>query len=178
MLDSETIFSTIASLYGGTRSIFFERFFDEERKYSCGTIRASFLCYPFFRNTMDRFEPFLPKESIFIHPEIKTQMASDPYWQRIIDTSVTEASVTLRNQEVFVIDVFEENDIDLPCWNEYVLRVRIAKGNFEDKMKLWETLEENIRSKIQEIRNRLKPSERKKIDAINERLSIRVDEIS
>jgi hypothetical protein len=178
MLNFAAVFSTSLTAATNNRAGFWERIAEEEKKYFCGRLLFSALCYPFFKTTMEHFRPFLPRESIVVQPEVRTQMENDPFLRRLIDVSVVESINVLRNEDTYFLDVFEENDFEVPTWKENILRVRIAKGSFENKMRLWETLEEKIRTKIREIRKQVSRSERRKIDSLNERLSIRVEEMS
>jgi hypothetical protein len=132
-------------------------------------------CQSLFKNTLKISNPFLPRQEIIIQPEIRERMESDEPLRRIVDVSISELSSALEDEDSYVLDVFEESDVEVPEWNENVIRVRIGTVSFENKIKLWESLEERVRSKIEEIRRQLPPSRRRKIDAINENLSIRLE---
>jgi hypothetical protein len=147
----------------------------QESQNECNRMKALTQCLPLFKNTMEAVNPFLARRGIVIHPEIRQHMNSDEHLRKIIDTSVIELSDALKDEDSYILDVFEESDADVPKWNENIIRVRIGKVNFEDKIRLWENLEEKVRCKIEEIRKQLPPNKRRKVDAVNESLSIRLE---
>jgi hypothetical protein len=138
-------------------------------------MRSLTTCDAFFNTTLKTLRPFLPRENIVIHPEVRAHMKNDEHLQKVIDISVSESANVLKDEDNYLLEIFEESDIEVPRWTESIVRIRIERGSL-DKMKIWEKLEERVRSKIEEIRKQLPPKKRKKIDAINERLSIRVEE--
>lgn len=147
----------------------------EWQKYECGRMKVLAKCLSSFKNTLKMTNPFLPRQEIIIQPEIRERMESDEPLRRIVDVSISELSNALEGEDSYVLDVFGESDVEVPDWNENVIRVRIGALSFENKIKLWESLEERVRSRIEEIRKQLPPSRRRKIDAINENLSIRLE---
>ena len=147
----------------------------EWRKYECDRMKVLAKCLSSFKNTLKITNPFLPRQEIIIQPEIRERMESDEPLRMIVDVSISELSNALESEDSYVLDVFNESDVEVPEWNENVIRVRIGTVSFENKIKLWESLEERVRSKIEEIRKELPPNRRRKIDVINENLSIRLE---
>lgn len=165
----------VASLYASGMISVLAKLAQEWQSNECSRIKALTQCLPLFKNTMKTVNPFLLKQRIVIHPEVREDMKSDEQLRMIIDASVIELSNALEDEDSYYLDVFEETDADVPRWNENVIRVRIGTVNFENKIKLWERLEERVRSKIEEIRKQFPPNKRKKVDALNESLSIRLE---
>jgi hypothetical protein len=145
----------------------------EWREFECNKMKMLTECL--FRNTLKTTNPFLPRREVIIQPEVREVMNRDEQLRRIIDASIVELSNALEGEDSYSLDVFEESDVDVPGWNENVIRVRIGTVNFENNIKLWESLEEKVRSKIEEIRKQLPSGRRRMIDAINENLSIRLE---
>lgn len=167
--------AAVASLYASRMIPVLARLAQEWQSNECSRIKALTQCLPLFKNTMKTVNPSLLKQGIVIHPEVREDMKSDEQLRRIIDASVIELSNALEDEDSYYLDVFEETDADVPRWNENVIRVRIGTVNFENKIKLWERLEERVRSKIEEIRKQFPPNKRKKVDTLNESLSIRLE---
>lgn len=164
------------SLYTSTIISFLAGIVQEQQKYECNRIKALIQCSPLFKTTMKTIRPFLPRQGIVIHPEIRVHMENNEYLRKIIDVSIIELSNVLEDEDSYLLEVFEENDAEVPRWIENIIRVRIGNINFENKIMLWENLEERVRSRIEEIRRQLPPNKRRKIDALNESLSIRLEE--
>lgn len=165
----------MASLYAGAMTHALMSLAQEWQKHECDRVKMLAKCQSLFKNTLKISNPFLPRQEIIIQPEIRERMESDEPLRRIVDVSISELSNALEGEDSYVLDVFGESDVEVPEWNENVIRVRIGTVSFENKIKLWESLEERVRSKIEEIRKQLPPSRRRKIDAINENLSIRLE---
>jgi hypothetical protein len=166
----------LASMYVSAVKPVLAEFVQEWQKYQIERSEVVTRGFVLFKNTMKTANPFLPRQGVVIYPEVREHMKSDEQLRKIIDASVIELSNALEDEESYYLDIFEETDVDVPAWNENVIRVRTGTMNFENKMKLWERLEERVRSKIEEIRKQLPPNKRRKIDAMNESLSIRLEE--
>lgn len=175
---SQLLVSSVAIMtaHASAMSSLLTKIMQEQQKYECDRIKALTQCLPLFRTTMETARPFLPRQGILIHPEIRVHMENDEYLRKIIDVSIIELSNALEDEDSYFLEVFEENDAEVPTWIENVIKVRIGSMKFENKIKLWENLEERVRSKIEEIRGQLPPNKRRRIDAVNENLSIRLEE--
>jgi hypothetical protein len=168
--------AAVMTAYASAISSFPAKIVQEQQKYECNRMKALTQCLPLFRTTMKATRPFLPRQGVVIHPEVRVHMENDEYLRKIIDVSVIELSNALEDEDSYLLEVFEENDAEVPRWIENIIRVRIGNVKFENKIELWENLEERVRSKIEEIRKQLPPNKRRKIDALNESLSIRLEE--
>lgn len=117
-----------------------------------------------------------PIQRISKSSEIEEIIQRDKHLRTMLDISVTQIIHLLQQEENYLIHVFYEQDIEVPKWKEVVISVRITERSYDDKMRLWELIEGKVRTKIEEIRTQLPKKERRRIDRLNEKLSIRVKE--
>jgi len=118
-------------------------------------------------------------QGIFTDDEIKEKMQLHLLFREIIRNSLIEVIdvLQLENEENYVIDITSERDIELPQWIETVISIKIERRSDEDKIRLWEQIEERVRNIIERIRITAPKPERRKIDRISENLSLRVEEL-
>jgi len=122
------------------------------------------------------WKPFLiPTRRILKSPEIDEAIRRDKHLSIIVDVSISQITHLLSQEENF-IHIFYERDVDVPRWKEVVISVYIKERSYDDKMRLWELIEEKVRTKIEDIRKQMSKNERRKIDRLNEKLSVRVRE--
>ncbi|KPV61924.1 MAG: hypothetical protein AOA66_1597 [Candidatus Bathyarchaeota archaeon BA2] len=118
----------------------------------------------------------IPLQRISKSSEIEETIQRDKNLRIMLDVSVTEIIYLLQQEEEYSIHMFYERDVDVPKWKEVVISVHITERSFDDKMRLWELIEEKVRAKIEDIRKQMPKKERRKISRLNEKLSIRVKE--
>lgn len=123
------------------------------------------------------WQPFPPLQTISISPEVKINLERDKFSRIIIDASVIEIIRLLEQERNYLINVFCETDVEVPTWTEIVISVHVEKRPYEEKMRLWELLEEKVRTRIEEIRKQVSKAERKLVDKTNENLAIRLEDI-
>ncbi len=70
--------------------------------------------------------------------------------------------------------ISEESDIELPGWKRFVLRISVAKGNFEQRLKLWDELDIVIRQLLTEL-SKEHPNDSEKISDFGRSLFLRMD---
>ena len=175
-LSNTLVFSAVSTVWASVITGYLGQIIEEQQRYECKTIKTLTSCFRSFDRTMKVSRPFLPMQRITVHPEIRANMESDQCLRKLMDAAIVEMSNVLKDEDSYLLEVFEENDVEVPKWTENVIRVKVENRNFENKIKLWESLEEKVRSKISEIRKQLPAKQRRKVDKINECLSIRVEE--
>jgi len=117
-------------------------------------------------------------QSFSINPEVKEILEKDELSRLVIDNVLLEIQQTPElTYENYYINVSLEQDIEVPEWKEILVSVQVEERDFIEKMKLWETIEQKIRTKIEEIRGQCSTNEQKrKIDELNQDLAIEVIE--
>ena len=101
----------------------------------------------------------MPSTTLNCHPkftkvssEIQT-MAKDQYFNKILMSAFSEIGSFLdKNDFTYQINVEVEDDIEIPEWNEIVLSIKVPKTSSDNFYKLWETIEGNVRKKIDSIK--------------------------
>jgi hypothetical protein len=104
-------------------------------------------------------------------------LESDDILKTILDSLLQDIQEILESRdESYHISVSLEQDIEVPRWREILISVQVRERNYDEKMKLWENIEEMVRKKIESIRDERPKKERKIIDDINENLAIEIEE--
>jgi uncharacterized protein YajQ (UPF0234 family) len=119
-----------------------------------------------------------PQVRIFsTSPEVKEMLESDDISRTIFDSILLEIQEALESSgENYRINVSLEQDLEVPEWREILISVQVKERNYDEKMKLWESIEEIVRKRIDRIRDEYPKRERKIIDGINENLAIEIEE--
>jgi hypothetical protein len=116
-------------------------------------------------------------QSLSINPEVREILKKDEHSRIIIDNVLLEIQeIPELKDENYYINVSLEQDIEVPDWKEIVVSVQVEGRDYDDKMRLWEAIEERVRTKIEHIRDKYPAKERKIIDRINENLAIEIEE--
>lgn len=80
-------------------------------------------------------------------------MAKDQYFNKILMSAFSEIGSFLdKNDFTYQINVEVEEDIEIPEWNEIVLLIKVPKTSSDNFYQLWETIEGNVRKKIDSIK--------------------------
>jgi hypothetical protein len=112
--------------------------------------------------------------------EIKDLIRQDRFLRSVLDKVILEIyNLESLRDENFLVAVSLDYDVEIPDWREFVLSLKIEKMGFTEKIRLWESLEQRVRAKIEEIRNEEERTTGKGeiIDRINQNLAIEVVEI-
>ncbi|MGQ9723592.1 MAG: hypothetical protein ACUVXA_20015 [Candidatus Jordarchaeum sp.] len=122
---------------------------------------------------------FSPERRTFsINPEVREILEKDELSRTILDNVLLEIQEILElRDEDYTINISLVQDIEVPEWKEILFSVQVENRNYDDKMRLWEEIEEGVRTKIEQIREKYPEDEWKIIDKINENLAIEVVEI-
>lgn len=133
-----------------------------------------------FKTDFATFTQFLyPQIRFFsITSEVRDKMRENEYLSLIIDKALIEIrDLPELSSENYLVRASLERDIEVPDWEEIVVSIRIEERNFDEKMKLWEIVEQKIRSGIEVIRSQCVTDEQRQIvDEINQDLSVEVIE--
>lgn len=110
--------------------------------------------------------------------EVLRKKNTDENFGRIIDEikGTVEKLSVLRDEEYYT-EIFLRRDVELPEWEQTIIRFKIENKTFEEKMKLWDEIDKKIRRVIKDLKeDALKkgvdPSE---IDKINKNLFVDVE---
>lgn len=124
-------------------------------------------------------ESLFPQIRFFsITSEVRDKMRENEYLRMIIDKALIEIrDLPQLSSENYLVHASLERDIEVPDWEEIVVSIRIEERNFDEKMKLWEIIEQKIRSRIEVIRSQcVNDEQRQIIDEINQDLSVEIIE--
>lgn len=114
-----------------------------------------------------------------LQPEVGEMLEKNGHLRIIIGNVLLQIQeIPELKDENYYIDVSLEQDIEVPGWKEVLISVQVGGRDYDDKMRLWETIEERVRTTIERIRDKCPPDERKMIDRINENLAIEIEEVS
>lgn len=113
-----------------------------------------------------------------ISPEVREMMETNELHRTILDSVLLEIQETLElRDENYYINVSFEQDIEVPEWKEILISVKVEDMDFIEKMNLWETMEQQVRTEIEDIRNHcISDNQKRIIDEINQGLAIEVIE--
>lgn len=118
------------------------------------------------------------RERIYESPELLVKKNTSEYFGYIIDdiSKAIEQMPELRNEE-YSAELFTNRDIELPQWEQTIVRFKIKSKDFDEKMELWSRIDKHIRKLIENIRSEaikkgVDPSE---IDEINKNLFIDIE---
>ena len=117
---------------------------------------------------------------IIIDPEVKEKMETNPWLRKLMSSAIFSVLnvLHLENVENYIVNIFCERDIEAREWVETVISIYVEERDYEDEIRLWEQIEDMVRSSIEKTRNEAPESERRIIDKINENLSIRIEELA
>ena len=176
---------------------YFRKLFEE----SYGGLSPYFICYRYARSPESAisfeeiwksyFKPLaFPKahliiptkflshimQRLSITPEVIEKMEEDKHLRMVINNALNEVKGLLDlSNENYLIRASFEQDIEVPDWEEILVSVQIEERDFGEKMKLWEAIEEKVRSRIEDVRRQCVTDEQKRmIDEINQGLSVEV----
>lgn len=115
--------------------------------------------------------------TLSISPEVQEILEKDEYSKIVLDNVLLEIQETLDlRDENYTVNVSLEQDIEVPEWREIVVAIQVRERDYNEKMNLWEEIEEKVRAKIEQIQSRYPPKEQKIIDKIYQNLSIEIEE--
>lgn len=93
--------------------------------------------------------------TLLVSPEIERQIGSNPLFDEILKTALSEIS-TILNEEIgkigYIIEVNIEIDYEFPQWVDTVITIKVPIEDPKYIIQLWKLIEERIRKKIKSIR--------------------------
>jgi len=100
---------------------------------------------------------------------------SDPLMERI-SGALEDSLRRFTNGTPFAwnLEMSTESDIELPAWKRFVLRIRVSAEDFDEKLKLWDELDAQIRKKLAELAKET-PTEAQRIAEFDKLLYLRMD---
>lgn len=136
-----------------------------------------FVIFPEARSLVQTLLPPLQIRTLSISLEVGEILDKNEYLKIVLDNALLEIQKILNlKDENYIINVSLEQDIEVPEWKEIVVSIQVRERDYNEKMNLWEEIEEKVRTKIEQIQNRYPPKERKIIDKIYQNLSIEIEE--
>ena len=94
------------------------------------------------------------KSKLKISQKIREIVNNIPEFDTILQTTFSEISFLLDKDNInYQINVDVEEDKEFPEWKETVVSIKIANVNQEDIFQIWETIENQIQSRINGMGN-------------------------
>lgn len=115
----------------------------------------------------------LDHSTLLVSPEIERKIGSNPLFDEILKTVLSEVSIIL-NEEIgkigYIIEVEIEPDYEFPQWIDNVITIKVPIEDPKYIIQLWKLIEEGIRKKI-----KLVDADQEEINKINYHLDTVVD---
>ncbi|MDO9517760.1 MAG: hypothetical protein Q7J10_06885 [Methanosarcinaceae archaeon] len=89
-----------------------------------------------------------------ISPMIREMANNIPEFNTVLTTTYSEISFLLDKDDIdYQINVDVEEDKEFPEWKETVVSIKIANVNEDEILQIWETIENQIQSRIDHMGN-------------------------
>jgi len=146
---------------------------------------------PAFTSTVDFLEAPIPPVKLPYSGPIAdarfTRVLSfeyDEQWRnRMRDTGLDEIAKTLersarefaeKSQSNWAFTLLEESDPEVPSWKRNVLRIFIDTADFDEKVRLWDQLDKQIRDRLAAAAGDY-PDLRQQVEQFSESLFLKID---